>query len=94
MQLVEQGKFTLDAPVNRYLGDSQIQDRLQVEKPVTFRHILSHWSGLTAGAETKPIWGRELPKNLEKMVGRCIRFGHPRPSGNTTTSPTGWPVSW
>lgn len=35
---------------------------------MTFTHILSHWSGLTAGAETKPIWKRELPKTLDKMV--------------------------
>lgn len=69
MQLVEQKKLSLDQPVNQYLGDVQIQDRLQSEKAVTFRHILSHWSGLTAGAVTKPIWGRELPKSLEKMVG-------------------------
>ena len=68
MQLEEQGRFKLDQPVNKYLGDVQVQDRLQAEKPVTFRHILSHWSGLTAGAETKPLWGRELPKSLEKMV--------------------------
>ena len=68
MQLQEQGKFKLDEPVNKYLGDVQVQDRLQAEKPVTFRHMLSHWSGLTAGAETKPLWGRELPKSLEKMV--------------------------
>jgi serine-type D-Ala-D-Ala carboxypeptidase/endopeptidase len=68
MQLVEQGKLALDHPVNRYLGDVQIQDRLQSEKPVTFRHILSHWSGLTAGAITRPIWGRELPKSLDRMV--------------------------
>ncbi len=68
MQLEEQGKFKLDQPVNKYLGDVQVQDRLQAEKPVTFRHILSHWSGLTAGAETKPLWGRELPKSLDKMV--------------------------
>jgi CubicO group peptidase (beta-lactamase class C family) len=68
MQLEEQGKFKLDQPVNKYLGDVQVQDRLQAEKPVTFRHMLSHWSGLTAGAVTKPLWGRELPKSLEKMV--------------------------
>lgn len=69
MQLQEQGKFKLDQPVNKYLGDVQVQDRLQAEKPVTFRHMLSHWSGLTAGAVTKPLWGRELPKSLDKMVG-------------------------
>ncbi|MEO8451317.1 MAG: serine hydrolase domain-containing protein [Gemmatimonadota bacterium] len=68
MQLMEQGKFQLDQPVNRYLGDIQVQDRLQSDKQVTFRHMLSHWSGLIAGAVTKPLWGRELPKSLEKMV--------------------------
>lgn len=68
MQLEEQGKFKLDEPVNKYLGDVQVQDRLQAEKPVTFRDMLSHWSGLIAGANTKPLWGRELPKSLEKMV--------------------------
>jgi CubicO group peptidase (beta-lactamase class C family) len=68
MQLVEQGKLKLDDPVNRYLGDERVQDQLQVEKPVTFRHILTHRSGLLAGANTEPIWGRKLPKTLDKMV--------------------------
>jgi CubicO group peptidase (beta-lactamase class C family) len=68
MQLVEQGKLKLDDPVNRHLGDVQVMDRLQTEKPVTIRHILSHWSGLNAGAITKPLWGRELPKSLGAMV--------------------------
>ena len=68
MQLAEQGKLRLDDPINRYLGDSQVQDRLQSEKPVTFTHILSHWSGLKNGAETQPIWGRKLPKTLEAMT--------------------------
>lgn len=66
MQLLEQGKFKLDDPVNRYLGNVQIKDR--PGKPVTFRHMLSHWSGLNPGAAIKPIWGRELPKTLEQMV--------------------------
>src|SRR6476469_6781503 len=66
MQLVEQGKMRLDDPINRYLGESQVHD--QPEKPVTFTHILSHWSGLRNGAETKPIWGRTLPKTLEAMT--------------------------
>jgi CubicO group peptidase (beta-lactamase class C family) len=77
MQLVEQGKLQLDHPVNRYLGDIQVQDRVQVEKAVTFRHILSHWSGLTAGANTKPIWGRELPRSLEKFSGSLYSIRAP-----------------
>src|SRR6476620_1696537 len=66
MKLAEQGKLRLDDPINRYLGESQVHD--QPEKPVTFTHILSHWSGLRNGAETKPIWGRTLPKTLEAMT--------------------------
>jgi len=77
MQLQEQGKFDLNHPVNRYLGDIRVQDRLQAEKPVTFTHMLSHWSGLTAGATTKPIWGRELPKPLEKMVSELYSVRPP-----------------
>src|SRR6476659_10312740 len=44
MQLVEPGKLKLDDPINRYLGESPVKD--QSDKPVTFTHILSHWSGL------------------------------------------------
>jgi CubicO group peptidase (beta-lactamase class C family) len=77
MQLAEQGKLRLDDPINRYLGDSQVQDRLQSEKPVTFTHILSHWSGLKNGAETEPIWGRKLPKTLEAMTSTLYSIRAP-----------------
>ena len=63
MQLAEQGKVNLDEPINKYLGEAQVKD--SSSKPVTFTHILSHWSGLRNGAETQPIWGRRLPKTLE-----------------------------
>jgi CubicO group peptidase (beta-lactamase class C family) len=66
MQLAAQGKMRLDDPINRYLGESQVKD--QPEKPVTFTHILSHWSGLKNGAETQPIWGRKLPRTLEQLT--------------------------
>ncbi len=63
MQLAEQGKLKLADPINKYLGESQVKD--SIAKPVTFTHILSHWSGLKNGAETQPIWGRKLPRTLE-----------------------------
>ena len=63
MQLAEQGKLKLDDPINKYLGEAQVKD--SSSKPVTFTHILSHWSGLRSGAETQPIWSRRLPKTLE-----------------------------
>jgi len=77
MQLVEQHKIRLDDPINRYLDDSQVQDRLQSEKPVTFTHILSHWSGLKGGAETQPIWSRKLPKTLEAMTSSLYSIRAP-----------------
>jgi CubicO group peptidase (beta-lactamase class C family) len=66
LQLVEQGKCKLDNPVNQYLGDVQIDDN--EERPVTIRHILSHTSGLTAGARTANLWQRRLPATLEEMT--------------------------
>ncbi len=77
MQLAEQGKLKLDDPINRYLGDDQVQDRLQSEKPVTFTHILSHWSGLISGAETEPIWSRKLPKTLEEFTSKLYSIRAP-----------------
>jgi CubicO group peptidase (beta-lactamase class C family) len=73
MQLHEAGKLKLDEPVNRYLGESPIKDRLQSDKSVTLTHLLSHWSGLTSWPERgeaamKPIWGRELPRTLEQVA--------------------------
>jgi CubicO group peptidase (beta-lactamase class C family) len=87
MQLAEQGKLKLDDPINRYLGESQIKD--QSDKPVTFTHILSHWSGLRAGAETKPIWSRTLPKTLEALTSALSSVRAPETKWSTTTLPTG-----
>jgi D-alanyl-D-alanine-carboxypeptidase/D-alanyl-D-alanine-endopeptidase len=68
LQLAEQGKLKLDAPINNYLGEDRVQDRLQSEKPVTFTNLLSMWSGLISGAHTEPVWSRKLPKTLEEFT--------------------------
>jgi CubicO group peptidase (beta-lactamase class C family) len=44
MQLVEQGKVELDAPVKKYIKDLSLQDK-NVEKQVTVRHLLTHMGG-------------------------------------------------
>jgi CubicO group peptidase (beta-lactamase class C family) len=77
MQLVEQGKCTLDDTVNQHLGDHRVQDRIQSEQPVTIRHILSHWSGLLTGTDIKPIWGRELPMTLEELTSKLYSIRAP-----------------
>lgn len=77
MQLVEAGKISLTDPINQYLGVDRVQDQLQSEKKVTFEDILSHWSGLRAGAVIKPIWGRELPPTLEEMTSKLYSIRAP-----------------
>ncbi|HMN31110.1 MAG TPA: serine hydrolase domain-containing protein, partial [Caldilineaceae bacterium] len=44
MQLVEQGKLDLDAPVTQYLPYFRLADERY--KAITIRHLLSHTSGL------------------------------------------------
>ena len=44
MQLVEQGKVELDAPVKRYIQDFQLHDK-DVTEQVTVRHLLTHMGG-------------------------------------------------
>lgn len=47
MQQVEQGKLDLDADVNQYLENFQIEDTF--EQPVTLWHILTHSAGFEDG---------------------------------------------
>jgi CubicO group peptidase (beta-lactamase class C family) len=44
MQLAEQGKVDLDAPVKTYIDDFKVRDR-DVTKNVTVRHLLTHMGG-------------------------------------------------
>jgi CubicO group peptidase (beta-lactamase class C family) len=77
MQLVEQGKIDLDAPVNNYLRTARVQDRLQVDVPVTVRHMLTHASGLTCDVRTVPIFSRTLPPTLAELTERTYSVRRP-----------------
>jgi CubicO group peptidase (beta-lactamase class C family) len=46
MQLWEQGRFDLDEPVNGYLKSMKVLHRDLEAPPVTFRHLLTHTSGI------------------------------------------------
>ena len=46
MQLVEQGKLSLDAPVQTYLPWFRVADP-QASQQITIRHLLQHTSGLS-----------------------------------------------
>ena len=60
LQQMEQGKFKLDDRVNDYLTDFKIQGE-DPQHPVTFRHLLTHTSGLPGDFGGFPVWGDTLP---------------------------------
>lgn len=76
MQLAEAGKLNIDDPINKYLEESAIDDLSNDGKPVTLRHLLSHYSGLSGSIENIPLWERKLPKTLEELTSE-IRAEEP-----------------
>lgn len=72
LQLMEQGKFKLDDRVNDYLTDFKIQNE-DPSNPVTFRHLLSHTSGLPADFGPHPVWGDTCAPSLEEYLSRSLK---------------------
>jgi len=68
MQLVDKKLVKLDDPVNKHLGEHAVADMSDEGKPVSIRHLLGHYSGLTVSTELVPVWERKLPKTLEEHV--------------------------
>jgi len=46
MQLAEQGKIDIDAPLSRYIPSFSIKSRFEGDNTITIRHLLSHKSGI------------------------------------------------
>src|SRR6266498_4949779 len=76
LQQMEQGKFKLDDPVNRYLTDFNIQGE-DPQHPVTFRHLLTHTSGLPGDFGPFPVWGDTLPPRLEEYLRKSLKVSNP-----------------
>jgi CubicO group peptidase (beta-lactamase class C family) len=66
MTLYEQGFFQLNDPVHRFIpswrdqkvyvsGDGDSLETREPERPMTFRHVLSHTGGLSYGATRHPV---------------------------------------
>lgn len=68
MQLVEDGKVDLDAPVRTYLPWFRLADE-RAAATVTLRHLLSHTSGLSTRAGLQHASGQDAGEpTLERMV--------------------------
>jgi CubicO group peptidase (beta-lactamase class C family) len=72
LQLHEQGKFKLDDPVNQYLGELKIKGE-DAQQPVTFRHLLTHVSGMPGDFGPFPLWGDKAPPALEEYLQTSLR---------------------
>ena len=77
LQQMEQGKFKLDDRVNDYLTDFKIQNE-DPQHPVTFRHLLTHTSGLPAGEfGPVPVWSDAAPPPLEEYLRKSLKLEKP-----------------
>jgi CubicO group peptidase (beta-lactamase class C family) len=72
LQQMEKGKFKLDDPVNQYLTDFKIQGE-DPQHPITFRHLLTHTSGLPADFGAFPVWGDTVPPSLEDYLRKSAK---------------------
>jgi CubicO group peptidase (beta-lactamase class C family) len=73
---MEQGKFQLDDSVSLYLGDLKIQGD-SPSNPVTFRHLLTHTSGLPADFGPCPVWSERAPLPLRSYLQQSLRLQTP-----------------
>ena len=70
LNLVEQGKLSLDADINQYLKSWKIKpSRFTEQKPVTLRGLLSHTAGLTVHGFGGYSKNRELPTLVQILNG-------------------------
>lgn len=76
LQQMEQGKFKLDDRVNDYLTEFKIQNE-DPKNPVTFRHLLTHTSGLPGGFGAFPVWGDTVPPPLEEYLSKSLLISKP-----------------
>ena len=69
MQLAEQGRLSLDTPVNDYLTQ-KIDDFAEEGQPLTLRAMLAHRSGLPASRPVPEtdIWSRSLPASDAELL--------------------------
>jgi CubicO group peptidase (beta-lactamase class C family) len=67
LQQMERGAFDLDEPVRDWLTPFRIR-REDPTRPVTFRQLLTHTSGLPAAFGAHSVWGETLPPPLDAYV--------------------------
>jgi CubicO group peptidase (beta-lactamase class C family) len=76
LQQMEKGKFKLDDPVRDYLPELKIQNE-DPARPVTFRHLLTHTSGMPGDFGPHPVWGDTVPPAIEDYLSKSLKVTKP-----------------
>ena len=76
LQQMEEGKFMLDDRVNDYLNEFKIQGE-DPSNPVTFRHLLTHTSGLPGDFGPHAVWGETVPLSLKEYLSKSLKLKNP-----------------
>ena len=73
LQQLDAGKFKLDDAVNDYLTEFKIENE-NPRFPVTFRHLLTHTSGLPTDFGRHSVWAEEGPPSLADYLRGALRL--------------------
>ena len=76
LQQMERGAFALDDPVSDHLDGLVIRGE-DYEQPVTFRHLLTHTSGMPVAFGPHLVWGATAPLPLEDYLADSLRVDWP-----------------
>ncbi len=76
LQLHEEGHFELDDPVSQHLERIRIPGE-DPSRPVTFRHLLTHTSGLAGGFSGTPVWADTVPTPMDEFLAGSLRLEGP-----------------
>lgn len=76
LQQMEAGKFALDDPVSDHLDPLRIKNE-KADQPVTFRHLLTHTSGLPGDFGPHPVWGDTRPAPLKDYLANALVVERP-----------------
>lgn len=71
MQLLERNKISPDSSIAPYLRDVKIKN-LSEDKPVSFRQLLNHTSGMMGPSSGVPIWKRATLPTLTDVATRLL----------------------
>ena len=76
LQQMEQGQFSLDDKVSDYLEGLTLRGE-DPDNPVTFRHMLTHTSGIPGDFGPHLVWGETSPLALTEYLTDSLRVATP-----------------